>query len=121
DHSYESVIQTRGHAPHRIRSDQFFRLAEIDHRESSRAREQAGDGHRDTGADHASQEVAVFGNNIEIDGRAEVDHDARTAVFPDSRDAIDQAIRAHFAGVVVKYSNSQVHTGRDEEGLAVKL
>ena len=42
-----------------------------------------------------------FEMHVEVDGGAQVDDHARAAVLVEAGDAVDQAVGAHFVGVVV--------------------
>ena len=121
DHADETVIQPGGDAAHRVRPDQFFGLAEIHHRQARRLGEQAGDRHPDAGADHAAQEFLVLRDDVEVDGGAQIDHDAGAAVLRETRDGIHQAVRAHFARVVVAHGDSEIGRVIHEQRLAVEV
>ncbi len=85
------------------------------------AGEEALDRHTDAGADDAAEEFRVRGNNIEVDGGAEIDGDARSAVFVERRDAIDQTIGSDFARIIVADFDAEVDGVVDEHGLALEI
>jgi len=78
-------------------------------REPGGAREQRV--HRDlhTGRQHAAGELAGFVHDVEVRRGAEVDHDRRRAVPFTNGNGVRDAVRPHFARVVV----ADRHSGRD--------
>ena len=57
-----------------------------------------------------------FGDHVEVDGGAEVHDDARAAVFVEAGHAVDQAVGAHFVGVVVADGDAEIGARADEHG-----
>ena len=59
--------------------------------------------------------------HVEIDGRAEVHDDARAAIFRERRDAVGDAVGAHFLRVVVVDGHAGADARLDEEGFGVEI
>ncbi len=121
DHAYESVIQAGRDAAHRVRTDQFLRLAKVHHRQAGSLREQPRDRHPDTRTNHAAQEFLVLRYDVEIDGGAQVDHNARASILREPCHRIHQPIRAHLAWIVIAHRYTKVDRGCDEHRLAAEV
>src|SRR5450631_1355463 len=80
DEAYKAVEKPGLDTGYGVGADQGRRLAKIHFGKFGGAREHAGDGHVDAGADHATQVFAFGGNDVEVDGGSEIDHDRRAAV-----------------------------------------
>ncbi len=105
----------------RVRADDFSRIANLDAPEPRRARKKRVGGDADAGHQRAAQIFAALGDHVEIDGRAEIHHDARPAVLCEGGHAIDDAVGAHFLRIVVVDGHAGADAGLDEKRLGMKI
>ena len=117
----EAVEQPGLHRMRRVRADDFSGIANLHAPQPRRAREKRIGGNADARHQRAAQIFAALGDAVEIDGRAEIHHDARPAVFGERRHAVDDAVRAHFLRIVVVHGHARLDARLDEERLGVKI
>ena len=101
DHADGAEVQAGLHAGHGVGADHVLGRPEIHQRQARGLAEQGVDGDADADGDGAAEVFGVLRNHVEVDGGAHIDDDARAAVFVEAGDAVDQAVGAHFVGVVV--------------------
>ena len=65
--------------------------------------------------DGAAEELALARDDVEGGGCAHVDDDGRAAEKIERGDAVHDAVRADFAGVVREHGQAGLHAGLDEE------
>ena len=73
------------------------------------------------GQSDAAEIFAARGDSVEINRRAEIDDDARAAVFVERGDAVDDAVGADFLRVVVVHGHAGLDAGLDEERFVAEV
>src|ERR1017187_6461633 len=121
DHADGAEVEAALHAGHRVGAHHVLGRPEIHQRQAGGFGEQGGDGDADADRDGPTEVFAVFRNHVEVDGGAHIDNHARAAVFTEAGDGVDQAVGAHFAGVVVAYGEPDIGARRDEHGFRVEV
>ena len=71
--------------------------------------------------DDAAQVLALARDHVEGGRRSEVHHDARAAVLLERRHAVDDAVGAHFRGIVVVHRHAGLDAGLDEQRPRVEV
>ncbi len=74
-----------------------------------------------TRCDGAAQVFAAFRNYFELRRRAEIHHDARSAVALDGGDAVCEPIGAKFRRIVDQHRHAGLDARLDEERFQVKV
>ena len=96
-----AVVQAGLHAADGIGADHVLRRPEIDQRQARGLAEERVDGDADADRDGAAEVLGILRDDVEVDGGAQIDDDARAAIFIEAGDAVDQAVGADFIGIVV--------------------
>ena len=117
----EAVEEPCLHGLRGVRGNDFARIANLHAPEPRRAREKRIRGNADARHQRSAQIFAVRGNDVKVDGRAEVHDNARPAVFGECRHAVRDAVGADFLRVVVLDGHAGAHARLDEQRLSMKV
>ena len=121
DHIGVAVEKPGLHGRDGIGADNFSGVFDFDAKQARGAREKRVGGNSDAGREHAAQIFAARGDGVEIDRRAEIDHDARAAVFVEGRHAVHDAVRAHFLRIIVQHGHAGLDARLDEQRFALEI
>ena len=98
-HIDRAVVEAGLHLLDGVASDDFSGILDFDAEKPRGSGKKCVRGDADAGNDRAAEIFAARGNHVDRGRRAEIDDDARAAVFLKRRDAVDDAVRADFNGL----------------------
>ncbi len=121
DHVGVAVEKAGLHGGGGVGADDFAGIFDFDAKEARGAGEERVGGNADAGAEDAAEIFAARGDGVEINGGAEIDDDARAAVFFEGGDAVDDAVGADFLRVVVLHGHAGLDAGLDEKSFFAEV
>ena len=106
---------------HRVRADNFARILDFNAEQSRRVGEKRLGRNSDARSEDPAHVFPARGDNVEIDRRAEVHHDARPAVLRKCGHAVHNPVGAHFLWILIQHWHAGFHSRLDEQRLHVKI
>src|SRR5207244_2098882 len=116
-----AIIKTGLQAADCRRADNPGRLADIHALQAGGAAEQGLGGDSESRTNHTALIFALRRHAIECGCSAKVNDDAGPAMFLKRRDAVHNAVGAHFGGILVQYRHSSFNTRLDEQRLVAEV